>query len=439
MLKHNKSYDRISFKKSTPTKLTSLAQFDSEQVVDISSDDIDAARSDDGFDEEIEFRVSDLSKKKPDVEVISLDDTIEESSDFSFTVHEPLKKKLKPLPSNIASTSDIRSASNTESSDVKTMGLSRQDLMKEISKKHDPAQLKEANKVTKKREELMKEMVICLPSTLHDRLSEAELLQEQELEMEARVDVQTHYPIIQWKRKVTAKYDSVHDIFLPCSPQEIFESCKVIYYQAEEFFQIITSIDLDNESQVTREIPFDGNTIVMIEGCSQYLTKIQNLENKVFKQKVLDNKQKPVEINFTVKDLEYLINKLQYTYSINVYPVKNLIDTRDWLTSFTYTLAFGMYDKLERNPELANLIHIKSGTDYKSTFIETIHKFKLMPYTRCERLFLYYDSLQKISDRYKTNNTLGKDKDGKTLVSESTETGMRNFFNSCDPNEIIYN
>lgn len=372
--------------------------------------------SDDEFDQNnaVDFRVSDLSQPKP--EIISLDDTLEDS-DFSFTVHEPVTKKPKTTESDF---------------------LSYQEKMKQINKTYGAALLKEVNKVSKKKEELLAEMIMSIPKFVHDRFHQEGLLQEDDFP-HTKVEVNHNdRPVINWRRKVKAKYDASNDLFLPCSPQEIHESCRVLYYQAEEFFSKLTLVDLDNETEVQKSIPFQANTILMIEGYSQQLTKINNLENKIYKQRVLQKDQTTKELKYTTKDLEHLINKLQFKYLINVYPVKNLTDARDWLISFTYTMAFGMYDKFERNPEFSNLIGSKSGTDYKTTFLETIHKFKLMPYARCERLFLYYDNLEKISTRYKTNNTLGKDKDGKTLVPESTELGMHNLFNSTDPNEIIY-
>jgi hypothetical protein len=78
------------------------------------------------------------------------------------------------------------------------------------------------------------------------------------------------------------------------------------------------------------------------------------------------------------------------------------------------------------------------GNTYKETFVEMISKFRLMPVSKCERLFVYYDSLYKIYQQLVMKGTLGKDDYDRRLIPETSENAMKIVFTSENPHQVIY-
>lgn len=311
--------------------------------------------------------------------------------------------------------------------------------------KYSDKELKHANRTHRTKDELLSEMILQISQELYNDQFEKEYMKQQFIETEIR-PIENPLPIINWKRKVKANYDERKDVFIPCEPKETTENCTVLYYQAEELISKIRNGFINNTIDAC-----EGNIIILVEGYQNYLTKAKNAENKRYTDAVKENLNKEtgdnsqrsrkrntgIEIDLTAKEIEHLLNKLQFELNLNIIPVKNNNDGIDWLLSFTYTIAFALYDKFERNSSLANLGVVKSGKDYKSTFIQSMNHFKLMTPLKSERLFGYYQSLQSIFDRFNKGKDLGKDDSGKTIVPPSTEKAMKNFFTSDDPNEII--
>ncbi|EGV64179.1 hypothetical protein CANTEDRAFT_105476 [Yamadazyma tenuis ATCC 10573] len=288
--------------------------------------------------------------------------------------------------------------------------------------KYTNKQLTAANKVTRSREELMSEMIVSLPQWLLNQATEDQFegaqLRVHDLDSE-----------VKWKRKVNTVYDKTRDIFIPCDAHEIEERFTLLYFEAEQFVKKLIS-------QGFQDLP--PQAIVMVEKYHQYLTKIDNLENRIYKNKVLGKENRSTEkVEITVKEIEAMANKLEYNKYINIFPVKSSQEALDWIVSFTYTISDARYNRLQRSAE-SNLIAGTAGHDYKSTYIETIRKFKLMPTMKCERLFVYYDNLYKIYQKFVMSNSLGNDDDDRRLVPETTEKGMRTLFTSDDPEQVIY-
>lgn len=366
---------------------------------------------------------------------VDISDTIEES-DFSFT-----RQLSQRPPSNSLAKSAVSGQlktpekinkrlyesplkqlfANTQSTPTKKPKIEpfMNQLLNNVDlSKYSSKELAEANRVKRSRSELMAEMIIYLPEKFHQHLNET-TFEETEVRKTTGND-------IYWKRKVNSVYNKSNDVFLPCPKHEIEDTTNVKYYEAEKFINKLTKGDI--------KVP--ERTIIMVEQYNQYLSKLSVMENRVYKDKVLGTGKFDKDVEITAKQVESLVNKLEYQDNVNVFPILNVENAIMWLVSFTYTLAFSRYDRSERNIEYSNLQSIK-GNDSKSVFIEMMKKFKFMPQAKCERFYNYYNSLYKIYQQLVIGE-LGKDEDDRRLVPEATEKAMKIVLTSEDPNQVIY-
>lgn len=66
--------------------------------------------------------------------------------------------------------------------------------------------------------------------------------------------------------------------------------------------------------------------------------------------------------SYSSDQIEAEVAQLQVN-GFKVFPTKTTHETLLWLKSFTYTISSARYDKVERNPDLANIGTIKSGVN----------------------------------------------------------------------------
>ncbi|KAK6203426.1 uncharacterized protein RJT21DRAFT_139168 [Scheffersomyces amazonensis] len=318
------------------------------------------------------------------------------------------------------------------------------------------AALAKANRVTRTKDELLSEMTIYLSKNHFRHFNKDEfesILAPTNLVFYEDDDL----PLIYWKRLVSAKYDKAQDIFIPCQTTYITEKNIVIYYTAENFFDKIQNNLLKNDiSRVKRKNLPSNNEIpvitIVIEGLELFINKIKQKENRKYKEAVIqrmnpndDNQQKSKkrksdeveDINLSSKEIEFILQKTEFEYNVVLFPVRNAKEAMIWLQSFTYTIAYALYDKFERNSSLSNIGTIRSGKDIKSTFLQTIQQFKLMTESKAERLYMFYPNVQALHKRLIEHGTLGQDESGRNIVPPSSDIAMRKFFTATDPHSAI--
>ena len=374
-------------------------------------------------------------------------------------------KHLMPIDRRVADLSDpIESSSPLESSSNRFIQTNRKVVQTAKKRSKVPVstepyskkELNEANKVTRKKEELLSEMVIQIPSFLYETDFEDEYMKQ--IFVEAKVEkTNSSLPIIFWKRKVKARYDAERDIFIPCKPTEINEKNAVIHIKAKDFVNSLIEgaisllVDACREEAKRHNQTAVSHIIIIVEGYVQFLSKIRNMEDKRYKKAVLDKlnpnddktgskklKKQEDSVSLSAKEIDQLVNETQVSLNVNIFPVKNNKDAINWLQSFTYTIAYALYDKFERNISLANLGTVKSGTDTKTTYFQTVKQFRLMTEPKIEKLYGFYTSIFALYSRFQTNDTLGKDNFGKNIVPPSTESAMKKLFTSEDPNDVVH-
>lgn len=315
--------------------------------------------------------------------------------------------------------------------------------------------LKEANKVTRKKEEILSEMILQISLPLHDSMFDDEYLQAHFKESNVR-KTYSRLPLISWRRKVKADYDLEKDIFIPCEQKEIKERILVLYYTAGDLIAkihdktVTEEIRLALESERLHDGSLSYHMIIVVEGYDLYVAKIKQQESKKYQAEVLSqvqpcmtasqsNKRKaqePLKLPVKADDIEGLMTSCMIANNVTIFPVKNNKDGIEWLLSFTYTIGSAYYDKYNRNIELSNLGRVKSGTDKRSTFLESIKQFKYMTTPKAEQLHGFYPSIVSIYDKYSSSDSLGTF-GGKNVLPPLVDGAMKKLLTSDDPNAMI--
>lgn len=300
---------------------------------------------------------------------------------------------------------------------------------------YTPAQLKHANRVTRKREELHQEMVINVASCIELDLEK----------FENSNSFESDIPAIYWQRNVTADYVHHTDTFIPCKQHTITEKNLVLLYKPEQFFDLAVKGTLSNvlkSAVALLDIPRPIPIIIVLEGYDKYVQLLKTAENHRFRNQVTESprkkrKSKYDDITTTYKEIEHLLNKTQFDLGVNIFPVKTSVECIDWLYTFTYTIASSMYDKFQRNIPLANLGTVKSGSDVKGTVIQALRQFRMMTVQKAETVQNVYGSMYGIYKEYERSGTLGR-MDGKNLVPPSVDAALRKVFLGDDDTEVIF-
>lgn len=314
---------------------------------------------------------------------------------------------------------------------------------------YTPKQLREANKATRKKEELIAEMTVYFPTHIYGTHFKDEDVRAIMGGMTVK-KFECELPVIFWTRGVSARYEKSSDTFIPCPSTTILEKTIALFYQAHQLVQKLydktIAIDIKNSIEfMKRKKNLKYNVIIIIEGYDKYLRKLKNKENNKFRDEVLKrlNEQTTKRkidnslISLSKKEVEELINKSQIHEEVNFFPVKSNYEVIEWLLSFTYTISSALYDKWERNRSLGNLAKVKTGVDTKSTYINSITNFKAMTAPKAERLYGFYSSFYSLYQVYKDRGSLGKDEHGRNIVPPLVDQALARTFLSDDPEEIV--
>lgn len=318
------------------------------------------------------------------------------------------------------------------------------------ARKFTSKEWREANKLTHKKEDILAEMIIetavCLSSVLDEDYF------KQVFELPTRRETYSDIPLISWKRKAKAIFNQDQDVFVPCDPTEVCERVLVLLYDAPTLLEKIDnrSINLDLEMATGRarlqEPLLNYHPIIMVLGLKEHLRKLQTIEDRMYREKMLTQMNEPPrsqkrkrqeELKMTASEAQKAIYVAEVELGTPFFPVRNTHEAIDWLHTFTYTIGTSWYDKSLRYPKFANMGNIKLGADRKGTFMEIVKKFNLMTQPRAEKLYEFYSTPVALYKRFKMHDSLGT-VGGKNIVPPSTNIAMRNLFRSDDPNQVIY-
>lgn len=307
-------------------------------------------------------------------------------------------------------------------------------------------QWRDANKVTRKKEDILGEMVIEIALCLKGKIETDHF--KQTFELPVTRNTYLDIPLISWKRRVTARYNKDEDVFVPCEADEICERVLVLYYEAAD---LVAKIQEDTLEEDTKKALRRGKAedpllkhhlLIVVPGMKEYLRKLKTVEDRLYRSQMLAKMNEPVrqktqeEVSITASEAQKLIHSAEVKLGINIFSSKSVEETIDWLHAFTYTIGAALYDKFERNLELSNLGSVKLGSDQKSTFVEMIKKFNLMTNQKAEKLYEFYTSPASLYDKFMKSESLGT-VGGKNILPPTVNAAMRRVFTSTDPTQVI--
>lgn len=305
----------------------------------------------------------------------------------------------------------------------------------------------EANRATRKTEDIYREMIIEVADSLAEKI-ETDYFRECFKDANYRRN-SSKVHLISWKRKVKALYYKEKDIFEPCEPREIFEKVKILFYEAEELVDKIQKGTLQADCDIARQeakeqdSSLDSYIMIMVVGTKEYLRKLQGIEDRAYRDQMLikmneplSKKRKHEEVVIKASEAQRCIHEAGISLELNIFSVRTMQEAVDWLYSFTYTIGNALYDKFQRNPSLANIGTVRLGSDRKSTYLEMVKKFNLMTQTRAEKLYEFYSTPVALYKRFLRAETLGT-VNGKNIVPPTANAAMKRVFTATDPSQVI--
>lgn len=347
---------------------------------------------------------------------------------------------------------------------------------RQLQEKQNRQLYQDANRVNRKKDDLLTEMIIKIPQqVIRDFKGNDHTLELAPIEIQ---EVSNPENIICWSRKTRAIYDSETDSFKPSPLQILDEKICVFVYTASEFLQMLemeTLVTKFNEV-ILRNKNFN-NFIILINGYDQILQKLKTQENRKYTAKVR-SRMEPVPTapmedensgvanadefepgkrsrggrggrrrktkaaprsntisSYSSDQIEAEVAQLQVN-GFKVFPTKTTHETLLWLKSFTYTISSARYDKVERNPDLANIGTIKSGVNTHDTYLKMLLQFKFMTEVKANRII---DELPTLLHLYNAvnQNRLPTGPDGKPLMMSNIQSSIMKLFSTMNDSELL--
>jgi hypothetical protein len=372
-------------------------------------------------------------------------DVGDSSSDRSSPIRPPCSSRnrnsILSEPVNVQPSNPVRTTERSKT-DVTAENRAQAKATKQ-QQREELRRLKEANKVNRTKEQLLGEMIIHIPKIVFSLMKHKKC--EGELEgIEIRESFRED-PCVTWQRKVVSEYDKATDFFIPTSPRIIDEFKCCLIYDAKEFFAM-----MEMETLLIKFIrfktdhpEFESIVIILVEW-EQLVQKLKNAENRRYTERMRDEPEKTkkrrkkpsIEDIADLQQLEETVAELQVN-GFKIFTTKNMHETSVWLKSFTYAISMARYDKLERNPEFANIGSIRSGKDTQDVYLQMLLQFKFMTEVRAKRVVEVIPSLESLY-RSVQNGSLPLGRDGKTAMNSNVESAVKRFFKSKNENELLH-
>lgn len=336
------------------------------------------------------------------------------------------------------------------------ISLSKANISKETaqvkSTGYTPKEWREANRATRKKEEIMAEMIIEVALCINYKVKT--LYFTSKFEGLSVRSTYTELPLISWKRRVKALYNREKDVFVPCELTELAEPIYVLIYEGAELIAKIRDGTINDDLQKAKkralfdnpDIPY--HVVIMCPEFNSYIKKLLAAENKEYRRKMLEQlendkisktskeKKKTSSVEIGAAEAQRLKVQTEVALGTNIFTCKDLNEAIDWLYSFTYTIGSSLYNKYERNPDYAKFGNVKLGADKASTFLKMLQHFNLVTLPKAEKIAQFYPSPMSMYQRFINNDNLGNF-NGKSVVPPTVNNTMRRVFTSTDPNQVI--
>lgn len=383
---------------------------------------------------------------------------------YSETALPELIEPVSERPAKRGRTTATTRKSKQEREEEKQRQL--KEKQRQLKEKQDRQLYQDANRSNRKKDDLMAEMIIRIPhQVIKDFEGNDHKVELAPIEIQ---EVSNSENVVSWSRKIRAKYDANTDTFQPCDLQILDENICAFIYTASDFLQIMEMETLTTKfTEFKRNNKQYGNFIIIINGYEQALQKLKNQENRNYTAKVRSQMNSTTNLadddgfepgmagtggpkkktrakpksrasaisSLTHDEIEAEIAQLQ-VHGFKIFPTKTTHETLLWLRSFSYTISSARYDKLERNPDLANIGTIKSGVNTHDTYLKMLLQFKFMTEVKAKKII---DVLPTMLDLYNAVNCnripLGLD--GRPLMNSNIHSSVRTLLSTMNDGELL--
>ncbi|KAA8902139.1 hypothetical protein DIURU_002933 [Diutina rugosa] len=299
-----------------------------------------------------------------------------------------------------------------------------------------PAQLQEANRISRSKEELLGQMTLYFPHSVYNGFDKPALAHH--FPGDRMATYTCELPLLYWRRRAKCVWDERRRQFLACRPFDIDESVAVLFYNADDFVDKLTTDTLQDD--VTAAKQTYPELIVFVEGLDLIYRRIRKLVNAHHRADMLDKMgekstrpKEPIP-SYTVDDIVHKINALQHHHRVNVFSVNSHQEVGEWLALLTVCVAERYYGA-SKDPRGG--AHVKSGSDSESTFVSAMMQFRMVTRKKAQSLYSAFPSLQKVYDQLRIHGSIGVDSEDKNIVPPSVDRMMLKFFTADDPSTPV--
>ncbi|AOA62084.1 Hypothetical protein PP7435_CHR2-1266 [Komagataella phaffii CBS 7435] len=313
--------------------------------------------------------------------------------------------------------------------------------LQQLLERATPQELRRVNKVTRTQEEMLSKVKIEISNSFLEHIKRKATFEFDSVQIE---ELDSKHKEIRWKYELDCLYYPEQEIVVPLPQGKIEivnESTILLSYTAEEM-----ATNLLNESLISliNEYPADSFFIILVEGWDTYLRSIKTKHNRDFvkeirmrldqeelHQKRLKSTPRPSKPNPVDPDkLWEKVLCMELEFKVNIFPVHNVVDSLEWIKSFTSTLASRTFNKKHRNTGFERVGTVRSGSNGADCYFQALQQLKYMTPITAKKLMNEYPSINRLYDHISRHNHL----EG---CSKSIREALIKLFTCDNPNELI--
>ncbi|CCU83200.1 hypothetical protein BGHDH14_bgh04293 [Blumeria hordei DH14] len=294
--------------------------------------------------------------------------------------------------------------------------MEREDRMKE---KERIAAISRVNKL-KDRLETTTEMIVELPKTMPIPLAE-QVCSFLDGVQAGHTMSSSDLNIIRWRRKVQARWDPSASQWMPI-PECVQEERHIMYYiTAKEMVDLITGSEghdfYANMLQLKARFA-DRAIIILIEGLKTWRNQNRAVKNKKFTSAVrnhlvdleqlqlpskpsMSHRPKKLHVEYVAESLvdEALLD-LQVVHAVLVHHTDNLLETAEWIMTFTQhisTIPYKIHTLSANNTNFCiDRGQINCGKDTRDTYVQMLQQMRMVTQPVAMGIEAMYPSVQKL-------------------------------------------
>lgn len=196
--------------------------------------------------------------------------------------------------------------------------------------------------------------------------------------------------IVKWRRKVKARFNDTLGYWEPCAPHNKPEDHVLCVLTAQEFVDLISGSDIEQNVQDIKRAHPDCKPIYLIEGLTVWMRKANNARNRAYQAEVRRQDGNPAPpptapappaaATAAVSDdtIEDALLHLQVTHACLIHHTSAAPETAEWLKTFTEHISTIPYRRqiMQGNDSAfcMDVGQVKTGDDRQDTFVKMLQE-----------------------------------------------------------------